>query len=374
MTDRQTDHIGAAPTGHALRRERHLAAIVDNAHDAIVSKDLAGPILTWNDAATRMYGYTAEEAIGQPIDIVIPHDEQRRGEELGIRASVARGERIDHYETFRRHKNGTLIEVSLSVSPVRNETGAIVGAAGIARDIASLKRLGTDQRRASGLIERFIDYTAHDFMTPMQNILMNAQEASRLVAKGDQMTRVDELLGRIVANSVWMNKRSDGLLRASTVLDNRQGRWTVDAGRTFDESYAMLRSVDESVDAAIVHRDDLPTVASDEVLLGFMFQNLLQNACRYGRTGEPLAVSVTADRYERGWRFAIRDNGPGIRSDFLDQLFEPYGHDPHTDVAGTGVGLSFCQRIAEWHGGRIWAESEQGRGATFWFTIPDLTT
>jgi PAS domain S-box-containing protein len=374
MTDRHMDHIGASSTGHALRIAQHLAAIVDNSHDAIVSKDLAGPIVTWNDAATRMYGYTAAEAVGQPIDIVIPHDEKRRAEELGIRASIARGERIDHYETVRRHKSGTLIEVSLSISPVRDETGSIVGAAGIARDRASLTWLETEPRPASGPLERIIDHTTHDFKTPMQNILMNAQEAVRLVVRGDQMARLDELLRRIVANSIWLNKRSEGLLRAATVRTNRQGRWTVDAGRTFDESYSMLRSVHHFVDAAIVHRGDLPEVASDEVLLGFLFQSLLQNACGHGRTGEPVVVSVTAERYQRGWRFAIRHNGPGIRSDLVDQIFEPLERNRHTDVDGTGIGLSFCRRIVEWHGGRIWAESEQGHGATFWFTIPDISS
>src|SRR5580700_225826 len=98
----------------------HQAAIVENSDDAIVSKDLDGTILSWNDAATRMYGYTAEEAIGRPIDIVIPEDPERRQEELGIRARIARGERIEHYETERRRKDGTRFPVSPSISPVRD--------------------------------------------------------------------------------------------------------------------------------------------------------------------------------------------------------------------------------------------------------------
>jgi signal transduction histidine kinase len=206
----------------------------------------------------------------------------------------------------------------------------------------------------------------------MQNILMNAQEASRLVPR-DVHERVGELLQRIVANSVWMNKRTEGLLRASTLHGNRQVRSTVRADRSFDESYAILKSVDQFVDKATVHRGDLPAVASDEALLGFLFQNLLQNACKYGRIGEPVVVSVTADRYQDGWKFAVRDNGMGIRSDLVERIFEPYVRDPGTEVAGTGIGLSFCQRIVEWHGGQIWAESDQGCGATFWFTIPDFS-
>src|SRR5580658_2981465 len=95
--------------------EQHLAAIVENSDDAIVSKDLEGRILYWNDAATRMYGYTAEEATGQPIEIVIPDDRERRQEELDIRTRIGQGERFLHYETIRRHKNGIELDVSLSI-------------------------------------------------------------------------------------------------------------------------------------------------------------------------------------------------------------------------------------------------------------------
>ena len=351
---------------------QRLAAIVDNSDDAIVSRDLDGVIQTWNEAACRMYGYTAEEALGQLIDLTIPEDDERRDEELTIRAKIARGERIDHAETIRRHKSGALIEVSLSISPVRDASGRIVGAAAIARDISDRKRLEQERARATGLLERFIDYTAHDFKTPMQNILMNAQEVSRIVSDS-QGSRVADLLQRIVANSVWMNKRTEGLLRTSTLRGNRQVRSTVRADKAFDESYSILKSVDQFVQAATVDRGDLPAVASDEALLGFLFQNLLQNACKYGRVREAVVVNVTADRYQGGWKFAVRDNGMGIKPDLVERIFEPYVRDPEASAPGTGIGLSFCRKIVEWHGGRIWAESEPDCGATFWFTIPDFT-
>src|ERR1700734_2605441 len=115
---------------------QYLGAIVENSDDAIESEDLDGKILSWNDAATALYGYTADQAIGQQIDIVIPDDPDRRQEELDIRARIARGERIQHYETIRRRKDGTHFEVSMSISPVRDATGRLVAAAGFARDIS----------------------------------------------------------------------------------------------------------------------------------------------------------------------------------------------------------------------------------------------
>jgi PAS domain S-box-containing protein len=120
------------------QRLRSVAAIVESSDDAIVSKNLDGVIMSWNKGAERIYGYSAEEAIGQPITIVIPHD--RQDEEPAILTRIRRGERIEHFETIRQRKNGSLIVVSLSVSPVKNAEGKIVGAAKIARDITEQKR------------------------------------------------------------------------------------------------------------------------------------------------------------------------------------------------------------------------------------------
>ncbi len=148
-------HSWAGGQVHELEQ---LAAIVDNSDDAIVSKNLNGIILSWNDAATRMYGYTAEEAIGRPIDIVIPDDEDKRAEELSIRASIARGERIRHYETIRRHKDGSVIEVSVSISPVRDAaSGRIVGAAGFARDISELNRAYETKQHLAAIVDNSDD-------------------------------------------------------------------------------------------------------------------------------------------------------------------------------------------------------------------------
>src|SRR5260370_1136672 len=139
-----------------MESAQYLAAIVENSDDAIVSKDLEGRILSWNDAATRMYGYSEDEAVGQPIDIVIPDDPKRRQEELDIRARIARGERIEHYETERRRKDGTRFPVSVSISPVREAAGRIVAAAGFARDISERRVLESAQYLAA-IVENSAD-------------------------------------------------------------------------------------------------------------------------------------------------------------------------------------------------------------------------
>ncbi len=334
--------------------------------------DLDGTILSWNGAATQMYGYTAEEAIRQPIDIVIPDDPARQHEELKIRERVARGERIQHYETLRRRKDGSLVEVSLSIAPVRDATGQIVAAAGFARDITERRRLEDERSRSTGLLARFADFSAHDFKTPMQHILWDSQAAARLLGP-EAPSDVRDLLSRIVASSRWMQRRTEGLQAASGLTQGvSPSQELVRSEKAFDESHRMLAAVDQLVKEASITRDPLPRVISNEVLLGFLFQNLLQNACKYGRVSVPVIVHVSARRTEQAWEFSIKDNGRGIAQERINSIFEPYvrGDNVGPDEPGSGIGLNFCRTIIEWHQGKIWAESGQGAGSTFKFTIP----
>jgi PAS domain S-box-containing protein len=356
--------------------KQHLAAIVDNSDDAIVSKDLDGTILSWNAAATQMYGHTAEEALGKQIDVVIP--EVFRSEELEIRDRIAEGEPIQHRETRRRNRSGMEIDVSLSVSPVRDASGRIVAAADIARDISDRKRLEQEREGARGLLERFVDFAAHDFKTPMHHILWYGQEAARLIGEcqardGSEecLAQVRARLQKIVDNSFWMNRRTEALLRASALQGHRQVRTQVSAEKAFDDSLSMLRSVDDDVAEATVTRGPLPVLASDESLLGFLFQNLLQNACKYGRVGTPVEVDVSAVRGPAEWRFSVVDNGMGVEPHLREQIFEPHVRAPNAAAPGTGIGLTFCRRIVDWHGGRIWVDPARGGGSRFSFTIPD---
>ena len=356
--------------------EQHLAAIVENSDDAIVSKDLEGRILYWNDAATRMYGYTAEEAIGRRIAIVIPEDTAKRQEELDIRARIARGEQIKHHETTRRRKDGAVFQVSLSVSPVRDASGRIVAAAGFARDISERKRLEAEKRRASGFLTSFANFSAHDFKTPMQHILWDAQAALDSLDASDPAD-VRRKLERIATTSRWMQTRTDGLLAASGLSQGKNPpRERVSSQQAFDEARRTLLEEDQFVQRAAVSSEPLPEVVSNEVLLGFLFRNLLENACKYGRVGVPVTVHVSAKRIDSTWQFSISDNGRGISPDKLESIFEAgvRGENVSSDEPGSGIGLHFCRTIIGWHQGRIWAESGPEPGSTFKFTIPDLRT
>jgi PAS domain S-box-containing protein len=138
---------------HFLQIAENLsAAIVESSHDAIISKDLTGVITSWNKGAERLFGYAADEIVGKPVTVLIPTD--RHDEEPGILQRIARGERIEHYETVRRRKDGTLLDISLTVSPIRNAEGRIIGASKIARDITDRKRAEELLRQQSDRLER----------------------------------------------------------------------------------------------------------------------------------------------------------------------------------------------------------------------------
>ncbi len=357
-----------------LESAQYLAAIVENSDDAIVSIDPAGKILSWNDAAERMYGYTAEEATGRRIEIVIPEDKAKRQEELDIRGNVGRGEQIKHYETTRRRKDGAVFEVSVSISPVRDASGQIVAAAGFARDISERKRLEAERRRATGFLTSFANFSAHDFKTPMQHILWDSQAALDSLDAADA-TEVRKKLERITATSRWMQTRTDGLLVASGLSQGKHPpKELVSSQQAFDEAQRTLAEVDQLVQRATVTSEPLPEVVSNQVLLGFLFRNLLENACKYGRVDVPVTVHVSAQRLDSAWQFSIKDNGRGVPPDRLESIFEAgvRGENVSADEPGSGIGLHFCHTIIGWHQGRIWAESGVGPGATFKFTIPDL--
>ncbi|HEV2967774.1 MAG TPA: PAS domain S-box protein, partial [Candidatus Dormibacteraeota bacterium] len=357
-----------------LESAQYLAAIVENSDDAIVSIDLGGKILSWNDAAERMYGYSEDEAVGQPIDIVIPEDKGKRQEEVDIRDKMARGEQIKHYETTRRRKDGAVFQVSVSISPVRDASGRIVAAAGFARDISVRKRLEAERRRATGFLTSFANFSAHDFKTPMQHILWDSQAALESLSASDP-AEVRKKLERITATSRWMQSRTDGLLVASGLSQGKHPpRERVSSQQAFDEAHRTLAEVDQLVQRATVTSEPLPEVVSNEVLLGFLFRNLLENACKYGRVDVPVTVHVSAERVNGRWQFSIKDNGRGISPDRLESIFEAgvRGENVTADEPGSGIGLHFCRTIIGWHQGRIWAESGPELGSIFKFTIPDL--
>jgi PAS domain S-box-containing protein len=358
----------------AAELQERLAAIVTSSDDAIISKDLNGIIRSWNHSAARLFGYGDEEVIGKPITIIIPPD--RLDEEPQILSRLQRGERVDHFETVRRRKDGALLNISLTVSPVRDSKGTVVGASKVARDITERKRqehaltaANAALTRSNADLQQFAYSASHDLQEPLRMVstygeLLKREFHEQLGASGD------EYIGYMIDSALRMEQLLKDL-RAYTLATSAEQNPTqdIDAGKSLDNALAVLEpAVKES--AACITRTALPRVRFHEHQLEQVFQNLIGNAIRY-RSSEPLHVHVAAEPMRKNWLFSVRDNGIGIDPQYKEQVFEIFKRlHSAAEYPGTGMGLAICQRIVERAGGTIWVDSALERGSTFFFTVP----
>jgi len=351
----------------------HFAAIIESSDDAIISKTPDGIITSWNPAAERMFGYSEEEALGKPLLIIFPKD--RVGEEKEFLARIVRGERIEHVETVRKRKDGSLIDVSVTTSPIKDHQGNIIGASKIARDISRQKKSEQEARqraeelaRSNVELEQFAYVASHDLQEPLRAVASCVQLLKKRYA-GQIDARADEFIRHAVDGAKRMQQLIDDLLAFSRV-STRSGKFEmVDSGKVFEEVLARLAtSISES--DAVVTCQELPRVRAEKVQLGQVFQNLLGNALKF-RSGPRPEIQVSAEQRADDWHFSIRDNGIGIDPQYFERIFKLYQRlHSRTQYPGTGIGLAICLKIVQRHGGRLWVESQPGCGSTFHFTLP----
>jgi PAS domain S-box-containing protein len=344
-----------------------LAALVESSDDAIIGKTLEGVIVSWNPAAQRLYGYAAEEAIGSSIGLIVPAE---LGDEIpAILAQIGRGDKIDHYETVRLRKDGGRVEVSLTISPIRDRSGVIVGASTIARDVSERRQAerAAELERSNAELETFAYVASHDLQEPLRMVTSYVQLLARRY-QGRLDADADEFIGYAVDGATRMQALINDLLLFSRVGGQAEHE-LVDLGACADRAVARLQeALDES--GATVTRDELPTVRGDQARFVQLFQNLIGNGVKFRGDVAP-AVHLGAERSAGAWLLSVRDNGIGVAPEYQEQIFGIFKR-LHTreKYAGTGIGLSICKKIVERLGGRIWVSSEPGRGSTFWFTLP----
>ncbi len=356
-----------------------LAAIVDSSADAIVGEDLQGNVTSWNNAAERIFGYSAQEMVGHSILPLIPwncHVEEER-----FLSSVRRGESVDHFDTARLTKAGRMIDVSLTVSPIKDATGRIIGASKIARDITERRQAQENQRakeeaeRANLAKSEFLSRMSHELRTPLNAILGFGQllELSRLgehdaqsvsyILKGGRhlLSLVDEVLdlARVEAGEV--------LLTFSAVSLDRISQECIGLIARAAQARGITCAV-EMCPACPMH------VRADEQRLRQVLLNLLSNAIKYNREGGQVTLSCEQAPNGRV-RLSVRDTGPGISPEGVARLFVPFERlgQEHGEVEGTGLGLAVSRRMAEAMEGRVGAESQEGEGSTFWVELPGAT-
>jgi PAS domain S-box-containing protein len=349
-------------------RLAHLAAIVDSSDDAIISKDLDGIITSWNKSAERLFGYTSQEVIGQPITILIPPD--RLQEEPEILQRLKKGERVDHFETIRRRKDGKLLEISLTISPVRDGKGTIVGASKIARDITESKKIVAELHRSNAILEEFAYSASHDLQEPLRTVKIYGEILKRRY--GDHLDPDGlSVLEHLQRGAQRMETLLSDLLAYTRVTRFEKPSERIDANLAYESALQNLgSSVSES--NARVTAISLPSVRIHFAHLQQLFQNLIGNAIKYRNPETAPIVLIRASRDAAVWHFSVEDNGIGIAPEFSKTIFGLFKRLHRAEeYSGTGLGLAICQRIVEQYGGRIWVESKPLQGSTFGFTVPD---
>ena len=362
-----------------------LSAIIESADDAIISKTLDGIITSWNNGAERIFGYTADEVIGKPITILIP--EGHLDEEPAILARLRAGERIEHYETVRMRKDGQLVDISLTVSPIKGPDGIIVGASKIARDIteqrnmraqaekaaAEVERLYRQAEESSRLKEEFLATISHELRTPLSAILGWA----RMLRLG-QLTpeNTAKALDTIERNARAQAQLVDDLLDVSRIIT---GKLRMDVRPADPSAFidAAVEAVQPAADAKGVRVQKvvdtgLLSIPGDPVRLQQVVWNLLSNAIKF--TPRDGRVQIRSARVNSHLEIVVSDTGQGISKDFLPHVFDRFRQaDQKTSRhhGGMGLGLAIVRHLVELHGGTVRAQSEgEGQGATFTVMLP----
>ena len=364
--------------------ESQLAAIVESADDAIVGKTLKGIVTSWNPGAERIFGYTADEMIGQSITRLMPPE--RVAEEPDILGKIRAGKRVDHYETQRQKKDGQIIDISITVSPVRDRSGRIVGASKIARDITERKKVESESahihrmeeearqqaEQASRMKDEFLAVLSHELRTPLNAII---GWTSILGTTGGQK-HVDHAVEVIARNADLQRRLIEDLLDMSRILSGKMAlevhevavQEVIAAALDTLRTAALAKSIALNVDI----EDCIEPIPADADRLQQVIWNLLSNAVKFTPNGG--RVDVVARKRAAEIEIVVRDNGQGIPSDFLPFVFDRFRQAQQGTArqhTGLGLGLAVVRHLVELHGGSVAVDSAGvGTGATFTVRLP----
>jgi light-regulated signal transduction histidine kinase (bacteriophytochrome) len=301
-------------------------------------------------------------------------DPSRRNDYLHL---ISEKGKVTDFEFQSHRKDGTFVWVSMNAQAVRGEDGGILFIEGSAQDITDRKRAEEEVRekseelaRSNKELEQFAYVASHDLQEPLRMVTSYVQLlAKRYQGKLDR--DANEFIEFAVDGAIWMHRLINDLLAYSRVGTQGKALAPTDSEIVFGEVLSNLRVAIEEKGATVIH-EPLPKVMADDVQLGQLFQNLVGNAIKFHQEEAP-QVHVSAHQSNGEWVFSVRDNGIGIDPKFKELIFVIFQRlHGKGEYPGTGIGLAVCKKIVERHGGRIWVESEPGRGAAFYFTIPPI--
>jgi len=380
----------------------HFAEVLRIADDAIISVDAAQSITMFNRGAERIFGYTVEEVIGRPLEMLMP-DRFKSGHRAQVQefsaAPVAARVMAERREIYGRRKDGTEFPAEASIAKLHLDNGMVFTV--ILRDISARKaaeaalqkahdeleirvrertaelsdknrQLAHQARelaRSNADLEQFASVASHDLQEPLRMIASYTQLLVKRY-QGRIDTDADEFMRFIVDGALRMQRLINDMLAFSRVGTRGKEFGPTALAAVMQRVLVNLKAgIDES--GAQIRVEALPEVWADATQMELLLQNLVSNAIKFRGDAQP-SIDITAMRTQDGWQVTVADHGIGIDPKYAERIFIIFQR-LHTvaDYPGTGIGLAICKRIVERHGGRIWVTSEPGRGSSFCFTLPD---
>ncbi len=364
------------------RREAELetnkyVSIVRDSNDAIVVSDLTGIVTSWNKSAEIIYGYTEEEIVGNSLISLIPPD--RIDENSFIISEIKGGNHIDHYETKRLRKDGKILDISITASPIKNLINEIIGLSAISRDFTEVNEqqnlFKEEILKSSQFKSDFMASMSHELRTPLNSIIgfsdilleksygdLNEKQYHYV---NNVRTSADHLL-ELINDILDLSKIEAGKVELN-IIDIQLNNLINIVGNTLKPEFQKKNLTFE-----IIGLEEKKLIKADSVRLQEIMFNLLSNAVKYTKEGGIKLEIIESQDY---WTFNVKDTGVGIKEEDFDLVFQDFKRiksDFIASIEGTGLGLSLTKKLVELHGGNISFTSEFGKGSTFTFTIPKI--
>ena len=335
---------------------------------AMFTIDLEGFTTSWNAGVENLLGYSEEDWIGKHASIVftpaeravdVCESEMRQAQENGSATDIR----------WHRHKSGTEFFANGFMNALRDDQGVLIGYAKIMSDETAHKQLQDSLTESNIALEQFAHVASHDLQEPLRTMSVYAQMLTNKY-QGKLDADADRFLNFLVNASTRMSVLVRDLLAYARIATEEERPSSIALDEDLEAALTHLGQAIQESEASITH-DPMPTLPVDRGQMVRLFQNLIGNAVKYRKPNEPPKIHVSAEQNETEWVIAIRDNGIGFDPQFASAIFTPFKRLHSSDeYPGTGVGLAICRRIVQSQGGRIWAESQPGEGATIYFTLP----
>lgn len=350
-----------------------LAAIVNSSDDAIVSETLTGLVTSWNHGAEKMFGYMEEEMLGQAVTIIFPPE--RKDEEDMILEQIRNGKLVDHFETARKTKNGKIVPVSITVSPVKDSRGRITGVSKVIRDISEqvksrnqMQQLNQRLQKLNEYKDEFIGMASHELKTPITVIKNHLQLLGLKISEEELKSSVSKAINSVDKLSTLVSDLLDVSKIEGEKLQLNYSRF--DVVDLISDSIQNLQITESTHQIIFNKQSESIIVNADKQRIEQVIINLLTNAIKYSPDAEKVVVKVTSENSEV--MISVTDFGIGIPEELQNKVFSRFfrAEGLSTAYSGLGIGLFISKDIVERHQGTIWVESEVDEGSTFYIKLP----